>query len=322
MDPYSPLLFFFILSWLFSLGSNQLVWHIAQRNQIVDQPNARSSHSIPVPRIGGVVFFTVFLLTLLFLGLELELTVFSAIFLGALLLFSIGLYDDLFGVEPKLKLIAQMTALLLLFIPYFDALLLFRAATFFALIPVWLFVLLTYFFFLTLINAINLIDGINGLAALLSIEFFITMGLFFDAESSLFHALWSWILVGSLIAFLFFNLSKCRKIFMGDCGSLLLGFFMCAFALHLMKEIALDGEIPSLNHSQYIILFAALFFLPMFDLFRVFTVRLVQGKKIFHPDRSHIHHLLIDRFGRSHLQATLLLTAFQLALLFLASIYF
>lgn len=314
-----PILFF-ALSLVGSIGGISLLIGFANKNNLLDQPNQRSSHQVPVPRIGGVVFFVALALCLLLAKNELDSSKVQLILLGAFLLFMVGLYDDISSVKPRLKFLAQIIALLLLTFTFQGTIEQFRIHTIFSCIHSSVFLMLVFCFFLVAINAINLIDGINGLAALISLNFFVVMGFLFYPSFGHFSIL-SWVLMGSLIAFLCFNFSKRRKIFMGDCGSLLLGFLMCSFSLQLMEATNPYNDTLALSGNQATIILCSLFSLPVFDLLRVMCIRLTNGKHIFHADRNHLHHYLTDKLGKSHLVAALTLFLIHLSIIMIAFIW-
>lgn len=308
----------FTWSLMGSLLSIPLLIRFAKRNQLFDIPNMRSSHLILVPRIGGVVFFVAILIFFLHANSEFDPFVVCLIFFGSTLLFGIGLYDDIRSVKPFLKLLAQMIALLGIILFYQDTIERFRIHSFFEIIPTVLFQFLVFSFFLVLINAINLMDGIDGLAALISINFFSVMAIFFYRSNHHHFSLLSLVILGSIIAFLFFNFSARHKVFMGDCGSLLLGFLMSCFSLQLIASSCCDPSLDQFSGNKLTFVFVALFSLPVFDLLRVIFIRILNEKPIFQADRNHLHHLISDKMGKSHLFTAVLLCTVHLSLIILA----
>jgi UDP-N-acetylmuramyl pentapeptide phosphotransferase/UDP-N-acetylglucosamine-1-phosphate transferase len=290
----------------------------AQRNQFYDIPNQRSSHELLVPRIGGIVFFTAFTVYVTYAQNDFDPWLLYVMLFGATFLFVVGLYDDLRSVKPVLKLVSQMLALLGMVYFYHDAIERFRLHTIFEFISADLFYVLVFCFFLVLINAVNLMDGIDGLAALVSINFFSVMAIIFFRSNHHHFSILSLVIIGSLMAFLFFNFSRKFKIFMGDCGSLFMGFLMCCFALQLMASSCCDPAMEQLSGNQLTYVFAALFSLPIFDIFRVIFLRMANGKPIFQADRNHLHHFISDKMGKSHVFTAVLLCAVHLSLIILA----
>jgi UDP-N-acetylmuramyl pentapeptide phosphotransferase/UDP-N-acetylglucosamine-1-phosphate transferase len=290
----------------------------AQRNQLYDIPNKRSSHVLLVPRIGGIGFFTAFTVYVTYAQNDFDPWLLYVMLFGATFLFVVGLYDDLRSVKPVLKLVSQMLALLGMVYFYHDAIERFRLHTIFEFISADLFNVLVFCFFLVLINAVNLMDGIDGLAALVSINFFSVMAIIFFRSNHHHFSILSLVIIGSLMAYLFFNFSRKFKIFMGDCGSLFMGFLMCCFALQLMASSCCDPAMEQLSGNQLTYVFAALFSLPIFDIFRVIFLRMANGKPIFQADRNHLHHFISDKMGKSHVFTAVLLCAVHLSLIILA----
>lgn len=290
----------------------------AQRNQLYDIPNKRSSHELLVPRIGGIGFFTAFTVYVTYAQNDFDPWLLYVMLFGATFLFVVGLYDDLRSVKPVLKLVSQMLALLGMVYFYHDAIERFRLHTIFEFISADLFNVLVFCFFLVLINAVNLMDGIDGLAALVSINFFSVMAIIFFRSNHHHFSILSLVIIGSLMAFLFFNFSRKFKIFMGDCGSLFMGFLMCCFALQLMASSCCDPAMEQLSGNHLTYVFAALFSLPIFDIFRVIFLRMANGKPIFQADRNHLHHFISDKMGKSHVFTAVLLCAVHLSLIILA----
>jgi UDP-N-acetylmuramyl pentapeptide phosphotransferase/UDP-N-acetylglucosamine-1-phosphate transferase len=108
---------------------------------------------------------------------------------------------------------------------------------------------------------------------------------------------------------------------MGDCGSLLLGFLMCSFSLQLMEATNPYNDTLALSGNQATLILCSLFSLPVFDLLRVMSIRLTNGKHIFHADRNHLHHYLTDKLGKSHLVAAFTLFLIHLSIIMIAFIW-
>jgi UDP-N-acetylmuramyl pentapeptide phosphotransferase/UDP-N-acetylglucosamine-1-phosphate transferase len=317
-ESYTYLVFVFALSLIGSIACMPILIGIARRKKLFDIPNLRSSHIQLVPRIGGVAFFIVVVVYFIEAREEFEGIGLVCISMGASLLFAIGLYDDVRSVRPLFKLIAQIIALLGIVGFYHDAIDRFRLHSVFECLPPGVFHVLVFCFFLVLINAINLMDGIDGLAALISINFFSVMAVVFYRSNHHHFSILSLVILGSIIAFLFFNFSARNKVFMGDCGSLLLGFLMCSFSLQLMDSSCCDPAMHDLSGNELTFVFLALFSLPVVDLLRVVLIRLAKAKPIFHADRNHLHHLIIDKMGKSHVFTAGLLFVIHLSNILLA----
>jgi UDP-N-acetylmuramyl pentapeptide phosphotransferase/UDP-N-acetylglucosamine-1-phosphate transferase len=170
-------------------------------------------------------------------------------------------------------------------------------------IPLYVSIAGSMFFLLGLINAFNLIDGIDGLSAITGVivasfysYMFYKLGYFFYLSLSL-------ATIATLLAFLRFNFSLSKKIFMGDTGSLVIGLVLGLLTLKLMS-VGDDGfSVLSFNIAQLPLFLIAVLFIPLLDTLRVMLLRLTKGVSMFKPDRNHIHHIMVD-FGMSHRKAS------------------
>lgn len=274
---------------------------VAQYNHLMDNPNSRSSHTSLVPRLGGVSFFICFIIGMYFLRSYNSGDITIAMIAGISILFIIGLKDDLTILTPTTKLIAQFISSMLIMVnPDFHVQTL---NNFLGIgdISVYLSFPLAIFFMLYLINSFNLIDGIDGLAATIAIIAFVSFGLLFFFVERYFYLGICLTGLGSLISFLIFNLSKKKnKIFMGDTGSMILGYVIAILSMRMLSfKVGRLSYLP-LDTKNLFLLVIAILFVPLFDTGRIFLVRISQGNSPFKPDRNHIHHLLIDTYNLSH----------------------
>ncbi len=292
---------------------------IALRKRLFDAPTeSRKIHTRIIPNLGGLAVFTGFLLTVCLFVDNTAIPRLNAIAAGGIIIYMIGLKDDIIGVDPLKKFIAQFTAAFIvsilgdLRIMSLDGFLNIYQLSY----P--LSVGLTVFIFVGLINAFNLIDGIDGLAGSMGVLMSVSFGVLFYAAGDLQWALIATALAGALIGFLFHNISP-AKIFMGDCGSLVLGFFAAVFAVHFMNlgaktDISLGGihlhSVPAMT--------LAIVILPVFDTLRVFAIRMAAGNSPFKADKNHMHHRLLS-LGLNHTKSTL--TLFAIAAAFVTSAF-
>lgn len=274
--------------------------------ELMDNPNDRSSHKSKTPTLGGVAFF-ISLIIGLFLIERFNTNHSISIIAGLTVLFVIGLKDDLMVLSAKTKFLVQIVAVTFLL----DSLELlnfnFHGFLGVGSLSSWLAILLNYFVVLAIINGYNLIDGIDGLASMVGIVIFSVSFVIFYYVGSYYFALLSAIGVGFLLAFLRYNLSKNKKIFMGDTGSMIIGFVI---GILLLKFLSLDDEALNslkIKPSNAIIFSLAVLVVPFLDVLRVFVIRLMNKKKPFSPDRNHIHHILIDN-GLSHFKSSLIIS--------------
>ncbi|MDG3581306.1 MraY family glycosyltransferase [Galbibacter pacificus] len=284
---------------------------VVEHKRLMDNPNSRSSHKKVTPTLGGVAFFYCLIFAIFFLK-ERDLHN-EAIYLipGLTILFIVGLKDDLVVLSPLTKLGAQILAVS--FVLASDSFIITSLHGFLNIneIPYFLYLLIGGFFMITIINAYNLIDGIDGLAAMVGIVILILYTTIFYMSHEYFYALLCIALNACLIAFLGYNLSSTRKIFMGDTGSLIVGFMLAMFTL---KFLALKPtsykDLPFLLENAPLVAIGILI-VPLFDTARVFTLRIVSKKGPFSPDRNHTHHILVDYLNLSHQQASFIIASFN-----------
>jgi UDP-GlcNAc:undecaprenyl-phosphate GlcNAc-1-phosphate transferase len=294
-----------IISLIISIASIPVIINISKLKDLMAEIELRSSHETLTPTLGGVAIFAATLISYFiwdnpYEGHEIHLAVADLI-----ILFFLGIKDDILILSPKKKLLIQIAASILL-ITLGDL----RINSLYGLlgvnnIPYFLSIIFTTFIFISLINAINLLDGIDGLAGTVGVMASICFGYLFFNLGLFAHATLAFSLAGSLIGFLRYNWSIKNKIFMGDTGSLIVGFLLSFFAV---KYIILNSDYlynPQLGNDAPILAMLILI-LPLFDTLRMFIIRLLAFKSPFEGDRNHLHHILIDQ-GISHMAATLLL---------------
>ena len=276
---------------------------IAIKLNLSDAPDNRSSHTAPVPTFGGVIFYVTYIV-ILFFAQNLDVNHVSVTLLASIsVLFFTGLLDDFRNLSPKIKFLFQIIGVaILMFQPDFRIVSLHGFLGVYE-IPMAISVAGSMFFLLALINAFNLIDGIDGLSGITGIiiaSFYCFMlfnlGYYFYLSISL-------ATIGTLLAFLRFNFSIKRKIFMGDTGSLVIGLVLGLLTLKLMAVGDAAHNSLSFNRSQLPLFLAGVLFIPTLDTIRVMLLRFTRGVSMFKPDRNHIHHILID-FGFSHRKAS------------------
>lgn len=289
--------------------------HIAIKKGLVDHPGERRSHDEITPSLGGVGIFagTIFSIILwtpfrFFGDLQYILCAFIIIFL-------IGVKDDIDPISPRKKLIGQLAAA---FIIVFKAKVmltslygLFGVTTLHPIVSV----VLSVFTIIVIINAFNLIDGINGLSGSVALLISVVLGYWFYLVDRVDVAIVAFALAGSVVAFLKYNITP-AKIFMGDTGSLLIGLVCSILIIEFIDLHLTLGDSPYAVGSTPAVAIAVLI-LPLYDTARVFAMRIVKGRSPFAPDRLHIHHLLIDS-GLTHMQATATLVIVNMFFIVLA----
>ncbi len=289
-----------------------VVIKISELKSLMEKPGDRRSHSTPTPTFGGIAIFAAILIAY-FLWPSIDQTDIYRTNLsiaGMTILFFIGIKDDLVGIDPAKKLLFQVLAAMVLIL--FGELrvdYLYGILGFHHIEPV-VSIVLTCFIFIALTNAINLIDGIDGLAGGIATIASSTFGGWFLLTNHFTMACLAFTLAGALLGFLRFNFSKTSKIFMGNTGSLIIGFLLAFFAVRFVNLNAAYRYEPTAFFNAPIIAIVILI-VPIFDTLRVFLVRILAGKSPFSADRNHMHHILLDN-GLSHAKATAVLCGISL----------
>lgn len=320
----------FILSLLFSRFVLPRILVIAKRKRLYDDPSARKCHSIKIPRLGGLVYIPAVLISLSFtIAVRYQINfplnpalsgsaLLELLFLmaGCVFLYFVGIKDDLVGVRYRKKFIAQFLVASLLPMSglYINNMYgLFGVYELPALIGVPFTIVLIVF----IINAVNLMDGIDGLAGGGGLVCFLIYGILYFSQGLWIYSTLAFALVGCLLPFLYYNVfgsaAHGSKIFMGDTGSLTIGYLLSFFAIKYAQYVV--GTEPDTQH--FIIPFSLLF-VPVFDALRVMCVRAFQNQPLFLADRNHIHHKCLAT-GLTHLQSTGILLGYQLVIVFFNS---
>ncbi len=285
---------------------------VVEYRRLTDDPNRRSSHAMRTPTLGGVSFFYTLIFALFFIRGHDGFDEAMYIIPGLTILFIVGLKDDLVVISPGAKLAAQVFAVAFILVnPSFtiDSLNGFLNIN---EIPYYLYLFIAGFMMLTIINSYNLIDGIDGLASVVGMVIMVIYTTIFYLSEEYFFALLAITMNASLMAFLGFNLSSDKKIFMGDTGSLMVGFVISILTLKFLALKPTDyTELPFLLENAPLIAISILI-VPLFDTARVFAIRIANKKAPFSPDRNHTHHVLIDYWGLTHKQASFIIGCFNL----------
>jgi UDP-N-acetylmuramyl pentapeptide phosphotransferase/UDP-N-acetylglucosamine-1-phosphate transferase len=256
---------------------------------LYDVPDSRKEHSLPIPTMGGIAIVAGMMVSL-FLWFPFNNQMAQICFFFSItVLFGLGIMDDLKDLSARYKFIIQ--AGLAALIALSDI----RITSFNGLFGINELSLAAQYTFTILAvvgitNAFNLIDGIDGLAGGLGFMSLITIGIFLTMSGDVNTALIAFALAGGILAFLYFNFNP-AKIFMGDTGSLVLGFVIAVLCIRLM-QVNISALNPVLPHAPLFVLGIVL--IPVFDTLRVFALRIWKGKSPFIADKTHIHHLLTN----------------------------
>ena len=291
----------FCLVFVFSLLFIFIIKYYAPKIGLMDIPNARSAHATTTPRGAGIGFFLASVMVLSYFYTDF-LYDFVWVNVAIWLVFLIGVFDDYYDSTPYAKFFVFIIATVLL---SFDNLIIDSLGIYFGveLSLGWAALPFTVFAVVGFTNATNLIDGLDGLAATISIVILSTFYYIGYQHQDLFMMLFSGSFIAGLLAFLVYNWSP-ASIFMGDSGSLILGFVISMLAV---KSLA---YIPAIS----IFFIAAI---PIMDTLIVMTRRKIRGKSMFSGDRCHIHHLLKFVFAGNTSKTVLVLGAVQIVYSFI-----
>lgn len=304
---------------------------ISLRKRLFDIPDERKVHKRPVPRLGGVTFFPVIVFVICILTMyrviieklpnanfsENVTTDMLSLFAGLTLLYIIGIGDDLVGIRYRNKFKIQILASALfpiagLYINNFYGLLGIHEVTPYIGIP------LTMILVVFITNAINLIDGIDGLASSICIVALSTFGVLFSKSDLWIYAQTAFACVGVLIPFFFYNVfgnaERGRKIFMGDTGSLTLGYII---SFLVIKHCMYTGTDASQLEGAPIVIAFSILLVPCLDVIRVVLGRIRNHKNPFMPDRTHIHHKFMN-MGFSPRNSLILIQCISITLIILS----
>ncbi len=267
---------------------------MVKRFKLFDRPASRKEHSIPTPTFGGIAIFAgTFVSLLLWFNFNNHLSV-IIFYLSVIIIFGVGIMDDFRDLAARYKLIIEAGLATLLTI---SGIRITGLGGLFGIYDLNIFgqYIFTVITIVGITNAFNLLDGIDGLAGGMGFMSLITLGIFLTLSKDYNYALIAFALAGSLLAFLYYNFNP-AKIFMGDTGSLILGFIISVLCVQLIKinSIAVTPVVP------YIQIFTlGIVLIPVFDTLRVFSTRIWKGRSPFSADKAHIHHLITNE-GFSH----------------------
>jgi UDP-N-acetylmuramyl pentapeptide phosphotransferase/UDP-N-acetylglucosamine-1-phosphate transferase len=288
----------FFISFVVVFISIPSIVKVAHKKHLFDLPGHRASHTQAVPTLGGLAIFAGFIFSISVLPNVVVFPQESVLIAASVIIFFIGLKDDILVTAPLTKMSGQIVAAFILV--FIGDLHITSLHGFYGIteIPYWASCSLSIFIIVVIINAFNLIDGIDGLSSGVGIVTASTFGIWFFLAQKIQWSIIAFALVGSLIAFFIYNVfGKRNKIFMGDTGSLLLGLIVSVLTIQF-NEFNINAIQIYRVHAAPAVSFGILI-VPLFDTLRIIFVRLVLRKSPFSPDRNHIHHRLLD-YGFSH----------------------
>ena len=282
------------IPFLFVLCFIPFIKKAAEHVGAMDIPDARKVHKKPIPRLGGLGIYCGFVLGYIFFG-EMS-TKMNAILIGSFIIILTGIFDDIKPMPAKIKFLFQLIAAAV--VAFYGQILLKDLSAFGLSFHFGNFsYIITILFIVGIINCINLIDGLDGLAAGLSSIYFITIGIVivFWKNSFGLDAVITFIMLGSTLGFLCHNFNP-AKIFMGDTGSMFLGYMIAIIALLGFKNVTMTTLLVPIG----------LLVVPIMDTLFAILRRLVNHHPISMPDKCHLHHQLLN-LGLSHRNVVLVI---------------
>lgn len=299
MSFFTHLLLPFMVAFLVVLWIFPKVLAVALQKNIVDNPDARKLQKRPIPVLGGMaVFFGLtfgFVIAMMFADCAELFPVFATM----TIMLYMGTLDDIMGLSPALRFVVEIAVMTMMVIISRCAINDFHGLFGLEVIPMWVAVPLTVFATVGIINAINLIDGIDGLSSgycVMACLMFCVMFYHVGHESMV---ILTAVATGAMIPFFFHNVfGKTSKMFIGDGGTLVMGTMMATFVLQVLDAQSPCAELRASNIGLIPFTLAVLS-IPVFDTLRVMLSRLSRGVSPFHPDKTHLHHIFIE-IGCSH----------------------
>ena len=303
-----PLLTSFVITYL----AIPKIIHFANQSRLFVRGGGRHSHEGQTPIFGGIAIFAGLLFSLLFWA---KLEEIQFILVSLIIVFFIGLLDDLLSLTPTRKLIGLFSSIFVLM--FLGDLQIKSFHNLFGIqeIPELVAILFTLFVAVIITNAYNLIDGIDGLAGGLGVIASFVFSLIFLFNDDTQYVILSFTLFGALLAYLKYNFNP-ASIFMGDTGSLVIGLFFSILSIRLINEgVNIPNDQQYVNKGPFISI--VILAIPLFDTFRVFFIRIFSGYHPLRPDRNHIHHALLD-LGLGHKMSTFILYIYSVVIAFLS----
>lgn len=304
------------LSFVLAVSGIPSIIHIALKYRLFDAADShRKSHRVQISRLGGVAIFCSFTITILLFATTVNYQQANFLITSCIILFGLGLKDDLYGVNAGTKFFLQMIVAIILVV-----LGEFRLSSLYGVLFLWevnmfwggLFSIVLIIF---VNNAFNLIDGIDGLAGTIGVITTLSFGIFFAIGNELPYAFIAFAMTGAIAGFLVYNYSP-AKIFMGDTGALLIGLVSVILAIKFIELNKIE-KINNPNFYSAPAIAVAVLLVPVFDSLRVFFIRVFHKKSPFTGDRNHLHHRLLQ-LGFSTKKILITMSIFNIGMIFFA----
>lgn len=317
------LILVFLTAFVIVLYATPALIKVAVLKKLIDTPeDDRKIHKYSIPTIGGIIIYAGFLFAYaLWFNIEnlnnldsifQSLKEFKLIVATSLILFFVGVKDDIIGTAPVKKLFAHILVALILVLMGDIRIKGLHGIFNIYEVPYWGSVFISIFTYVVVVNSFNLIDGVDGLAAGIGFITSCFFGIWFIFANELPYAILAFSLAGALLGFLIFNFSP-AKIFMGDSGSLVIGMIICVLAIELIEFPIQKLDFFWVKVNKPVFAIASLSY-PLMDTLRVFLIRAFKGESPFLADRNHIHHKLID-CNFSHRKTAIIIYSFSLIII-------
>jgi UDP-N-acetylmuramyl pentapeptide phosphotransferase/UDP-N-acetylglucosamine-1-phosphate transferase len=298
-------------AFLVSMFAVPSIIYIAHLKNMLDTPNVRTVHESLTPRLGGVAVFAGFMSALtIFADLSHGI---QQLLAGCIVLFFVGLKDDLVTISVAKKFVGQLLATGIVMIMADVRITSFQGILGIQELPVGISYAFTFLVIVGITNAINLIDGLDGLAGTIVLIIVSTFGYYFyeyGGPNFQNYVFVSVCVIGGMLGFLRYNFHK-ASIFMGDTGSLLCGFIVSILTIQFI-EMGLKVGQPFASSAPSVAV--GILFVPLFDTLRVFIVRMMAGRSPFSPDKNHVHHRILA-MGFQQISTVILLGALNLVVI-------
>ena len=302
------------VSFIITFLAIPVVIQVAEKKKLYDIPDERKLHTRLVASLGGVGIFGGFILASLLSIQGYQNPEFQYFFSFSIIIFFLGLKDDIMILSASKKFVGQIIAASILIHLGGIRLDSMHGVLGFNELPEGFGLALSYLTIIVVINSFNLIDGVDGLAASLGVLTMTVFGVYFFAIDYQAYALMAFAMAGSLVAFLIFNHNP-AKIFMGDSGSLLIGLINSILVIKFINVS--NTPFVAVPVQSAVAVGFAILLVPLLDTLRVFGIRIFKGRSPFTPDRNHVHHLLLDS-GLNHAAVTFTCVGLNIGFIVLA----
>ena len=302
------IIFSFITAFMITYVAIPKVIFFAEKLRLLDEAGIRASHKGSVPIFGGIAIFTGIIFSLLFWA---DIENIQYLLVSILIVFFVGIIDDLLEISPFKKLVGQVIATFIII--YLGDLKIDNMHGVLGMydLPIWIGTLFTVFVVIVIMNGFNLIDGVDGLAGGIGVISSFSFGVIALLMGQSDMAIVAFTLMGALLGFLRYNFFP-AKIFMGDTGSLVVGMILSILAINCIRYGLVTETIKSPNKGP--LLAIVILAIPLFDSLKVFVARIIKGRHPLYPGREHIHHTLLS-LGFGHKKTSFILCLLAISLI-------